>query len=88
MTNLLEFWLNNHTLLDEKSKINKEHLATKLLLAGISTLRTLIEFKGVRKDESFEKEFLRGSYGAVAYLNEIENIIITYVNQTDELPKA
>ena len=55
---------------------------------GISSLRTLIEYKGVRKDASYDKEYLQGSYGAVAYLNEIDNIISEYLNETDELPKA
>ncbi len=43
---------------------------------GISTLRTLIEYKGVRKDASYEKEYLNGSYDAVPYLNDLDWQII------------
>jgi AAA15 family ATPase/GTPase len=37
---------------------------------GASSLRTLIEFKGVRNDASFEKEYLEGKYGAVPFLGD------------------
>jgi uncharacterized protein len=43
---------------------------------GISTLRTLVEFKGVRKDASYEKEYLNGNYEAVPFLDKMDNIII------------
>jgi uncharacterized protein len=42
---------------------------------GISEINTLIEYKGVRKDSSFEKEYLNGSYSAVPFLDEIDWII-------------
>lgn len=42
---------------------------------GISTLSTLIEFKGVRKDASYEKEYLNGNYEGVPYLGEMDNIV-------------
>ncbi len=42
---------------------------------GISTLKTLIEYKGVRKDASYEKEYLNGSYDAVPYLNEMDWVV-------------
>ncbi len=42
---------------------------------GISTLRTLIEYKGVRKDASYEKEYLQGSYAGVPYLDELDSVI-------------
>ncbi|AEI49268.1 AAA family ATPase [Runella slithyformis] len=37
---------------------------------GASSLRTLIEFKGVRNDSSFEKDYLEGKYGAVPFLGD------------------
>ncbi len=40
---------------------------------GSSTLKTLVEFKGTRNDDSYEKEYLRGAYGAVPFLNNFEN---------------
>jgi AAA15 family ATPase/GTPase len=42
---------------------------------GISNLHTLIEYKGVRKDASYEKDYLQGKYGAVPFLGEIDHII-------------
>jgi uncharacterized protein len=39
---------------------------------GVSSLRTLVEFKGVRNDASFEKSYLNGEYGAVPFLNRFE----------------
>lgn len=42
---------------------------------GISTLRTLIEFKGVRKDASYEKEYLNGNYEGVPNLGEMESVV-------------
>jgi hypothetical protein len=35
---------------------------------GVSTLTNLVEYKGVRNDASYEKDYLRGRYGAVPYL--------------------
>lgn len=48
---------------------------------GLSTLKTLIEFKGVRKDASYEKEYLNGTYGAIPYLDEMDWALI---NKMDE----
>ena len=42
---------------------------------GFSTLKTLIEYKGVRKDASYEKEYLEGSYDGVPNLAELDWII-------------
>lgn len=42
---------------------------------GISFLRTLIEFKGVRKDASYDKEYLDGTYNAVPFLEKIRSVI-------------
>ena len=43
---------------------------------GISTINNLIEFKGVRKDASYEKEYLNGNYESVPYLGEIDRVIM------------
>lgn len=43
---------------------------------GVSRLRTLIEYKGVRKDASYEKEYLQGNYGATPYLDDMDLAII------------
>lgn len=41
---------------------------------GASSLTNLIEFKGIRNDASYEKDYLRGKYGAVPYLGKFERI--------------
>ena len=43
---------------------------------GISTINNLIEFKGIRKDASYEKEYLNGNYESVPYLGEIDRVIM------------
>jgi AAA15 family ATPase/GTPase len=53
---------------------------------GISSLVNLIEFKGVRKDASYEKEYLNGSYSGVPYLDQMDWVITE--NIKDELHKA
>ncbi|WPQ63587.1 ATP-binding protein [Chitinophaga sancti] len=42
---------------------------------GISTLTNLIEYKGVRKDASYDKEYLNGSYSAIPYLDKIDWVV-------------
>lgn len=51
---------------------------------GVSSMRTLIEYKGVRKDESYEKEYLEGNYGAVAYLDDIDDIIADFLIKSND----
>jgi uncharacterized protein len=53
---------------DQISLINKDKY-------GVSFITTLIEYKGVRKDASYEKEYLNGNYSAVPFLDEIDSVI-------------
>ena len=41
---------------------------------GVSTLRTLVEYKGVRNDASYDKDYLSGKYAAVPFLNRLDQI--------------
>jgi AAA15 family ATPase/GTPase len=41
---------------------------------GVSQLYSLIEFKGIRNNASFEKDYLEGKYDAVPFLNEMDNL--------------
>jgi uncharacterized protein len=41
---------------------------------GASRIYTLVDYKGVRNDASFERDYLNGSYGAVPFLNRIDGI--------------
>ncbi len=45
---------------------------------GISFLRTLIEFKGVRKDATYDKEYLDGTYNAIPYLDKMASVITSF----------
>lgn len=42
---------------------------------GISHLTNLVEYKSVRKDASYEKEYLSGSYGAVPFLDKMKWVV-------------
>lgn len=42
---------------------------------GISNIKTLIEYKGVRKDASYDKEYLEGNYDGIAYLDELDQVV-------------
>lgn len=41
---------------------------------GASHFYTLAEFKGVRNDASFEKDYIKGKYGAIPFLGDFETI--------------
>ncbi|RYU93291.1 AAA family ATPase [Emticicia agri] len=41
---------------------------------GASHLYDLVEFKGVRNDASFEKDYLDGRYGAIPFVGDFESI--------------
>jgi len=41
---------------------------------GLSNSTTLIEYKGVRKDASYEKEYLNGKYKGIPFLENLETI--------------
>ena len=44
---------------------------------GASQLYSLVEYKGIRNNASFEKDYLKGKYGAVPFLNEVDNLFIS-----------
>lgn len=52
---------------DQISFVNKDKY-------GTSKLYTLIEYKGIRNNASFEKDYLDGKYDAVPFLNEMDNL--------------
>lgn len=39
---------------------------------GVSQMTNLVEYKGVRKDASYEKEYLSGNYNGVPYLDKMD----------------
>jgi len=42
---------------------------------GASHFYTLAEFKGVRNDASFEKDYIEGRYGAIPFLGDFNSVI-------------
>lgn len=42
---------------------------------GASSIKTLIEFKGVRKDASYDKEYLDGNYSAIPFLDKMDWVV-------------
>jgi uncharacterized protein len=42
---------------------------------GISTAVNVVEFKGVRKDASYDKEYLNGAYSGIPYLDKIGRVV-------------
>ncbi len=54
---------------------------------GVSSVVNLVEFKGVRKDASYEKEYLNGSYTGIPNLDSVEHVVIS-ANKNDGLQKT
>lgn len=44
---------------------------------GASHLYSLVEFKGIRNNASFEKDYIRGKYGAIPFLGDFTKILTT-----------
>ena len=42
---------------------------------GATTLYSLADFKSVRKEENYEKNYTKGRYGAVPYLAEFDKLL-------------
>ncbi|MEO6831273.1 MAG: hypothetical protein ABI378_03355, partial [Chitinophagaceae bacterium] len=42
---------------------------------GCSTLSTLVEYKGVRNDASYDKEYMLGAFGAVPMVGNMESVV-------------
>ncbi len=42
---------------------------------GVSHLYSLVQFKGIRNNASFEKDYIRGKYGAIPFLGNFNNIV-------------
>jgi len=41
---------------------------------GASHVYTLVDFKGIRNDASFEKDYINGRYGAIPFLGDFDSI--------------
>ena len=54
---------------------------------GVSTAVNLVEFKGVRKDASYEKEYLNGTYTGIPYLEKVSQVVYS-ANKKNGLQKT
>jgi len=44
---------------------------------GASHLYSLAQFKGIRNNASFEKDYIQGKYGAIPFLGDFSKLIDT-----------
>ena len=80
----LIFVTHDSTLLDAKLLRRDQISFVKKDKFGASTLYSLVEFKGVRNDASFEKDYLLGKYDAVPNnLNALEEAIQSQVSHAE-----
>lgn len=42
---------------------------------GASTLYSLVEYKNVRNDASFESDYIRGKYGAIPFIGDLQRVV-------------
>ncbi len=76
----LIFVTHDSNLLDAKLLRRDQISFTKKLKNGSTEIYSLVEFKGVRNDASFEKDYLSGKYDAVpTNLNYVEESVQTYI---------
>ena len=81
----LVFVTHDSTLLDAKLLRRDQIVFAKKDKYGATELFSLAEFKGVRNDASFEKDYLAGKYGAVPNnLNIMESIFETSLAHAKE----
>ena len=47
---------------------------------GASHLYSLVQFKGIRNNASFEKDYIQGKYGAIPFLGDFSKLLNTESN--------
>jgi len=69
-------FITHDTTLLKRAKLRRDQMClVKKNKYGISSLTNLIEFKGVRKDASYDKEYLNGTYSAIPYLEKMDWVV-------------
>jgi AAA15 family ATPase/GTPase len=75
----LVFVTHDSNLLDARLLRRDQIAFTKKDAHGATELYTLVEYKGVRNDASFEKDYLLGKYDAIPEnLNVLEDVFTEY----------
>lgn len=81
----LVFVTHDSNLLDAKLLRRDQIAFAKKDKYGATDLYSLVEFKGVRNDSSFEKDYLLGKYNAIPNnLNVLEEAIENYITHAKE----
>lgn len=81
----LVFVTHDSNLLDAKLLRRDQITFAKKDRSGATELFSLVEFKGVRNDRSFEKDYLLGKYGAVPNnLNVLEEAVEKYITHAEK----
>jgi uncharacterized protein len=81
----LVFITHDSSLLDARLLRRDQIAFAKKDKFGVTELYHLVDFKGIRNDASFEKDYLAGKYGALPNnLNIMESIIETSLTHAEE----
>jgi AAA15 family ATPase/GTPase len=71
-------FVTNDTALLKPDKLRRDQICfIEKDRYGSSTIHDLVEFKGVRNDNHFDKAYLQGRYGAIPFLNGIEQVFLS-----------
>jgi len=69
------FALHDPTILDNGNFRRDQIYFIEKNQFGASKLYGLLEYKKVRNDEKFSKNYVKGNYGAIPYINHFNDII-------------
>ena len=70
------FFVTHDTNLLDADLLRRDQIYfSEINLKGETTIFSLADFNGVRNDASFEKDYLKGKYGAIPYVGNIKKIL-------------
>ena len=71
----LIFITHDTNLLDKKLLRRDQVWFTEKNRYGATDLYSLVEYKGVRNDASFENDYIKGRYGAIPFLGTLSKLL-------------
>lgn len=71
----LIFFTHDTNMLDKKLLRRDQVWFTEKNRYGATDLYSLVEYKGVRNDASFENDYIKGRYGAIPFLGTLSKLI-------------
>jgi AAA15 family ATPase/GTPase len=71
----LIFITHDTNLLDKKLLRRDQVWFTEKTRYGSTDLYSLVEYKGVRNDASFENNYIKGRYGAIPFLGDLSKLV-------------